>query len=107
MGRMAKYLMVITTSSEKTDLQRLSRDLLDKRYAACVQIFGNIESSYIFKDKVEFSKEWICFIKTKRAMYKKVEAVIKANHSYEIPEIIAIPIETGFPPYFDWIDSVI
>jgi periplasmic divalent cation tolerance protein len=69
----------------------------------CVQIIGAIESTYMWKNKKEISKELLVFIKTKRNLYHKVEKEIKNLHSYENPEIIAIPIIKGNKNYLNWV----
>lgn len=98
-----KYLTVITTTPNKKIAQAICKIVIDKSLAACCQIIGPIESHYIWKNKQEKSKEFLCFIKTTKAQYKKLEKIIKTNHPYEIPEIIALNIIQGFKPYLNWL----
>ena len=90
---------------QKRTPRRSQRRFLERRLAACVQILGPIESHYWWKGKIEQSPEWLCLIKTIRGKYPAVEATIRANHSYEVPEIVACPIELGSEPYLEWLRS--
>ncbi len=100
---MSEFIQVTTTASTKEEAGRIAKALLDRRLAACVQIAGPIESHYWWKGQLEQSAEWLCIIKTLRVKYASVEAAIRANHSYEVPEIVAVPIETGSAPYLAWL----
>ena len=98
-----KYIQVLTTTEKKEDLENIATIIVEKRLAACVKIFGPIFSRYWWKDKVETSNEWICFIKTKKELFHEVEETIKKNHPYETPEIIAIPIIDVSENYLEWL----
>jgi|SRR3989344_988981 len=102
---MARYIQVLTTTATKEDAEKIADHLLEKRFAACVQIIGPINSKYWWKGRRETSKEFLCLIKTKKELYPKVEKAIKKMHPYENPEIIAIHIERGSKDYFDWIQK--
>ena len=78
---------------------------MDGELAACVQIAGPVVSIYRWKGNVEKAQEWICFIKTKRDLYAAVEAAIKSVHTYDTPEIIAVPITAGSEKYLKWLDD--
>jgi periplasmic divalent cation tolerance protein len=75
------------------------------KLAACVQITGPITSIYRWKGKVENVQEWLCMIKTREELFDKVETAIKKLHSYETPEIVAVPIVKGSKEYLTWIDD--
>ena len=100
---MHDFIQVTTTVPSKEEADNIARSLLERRLAACVQVAGPVESHYRWKGALERSTEWLCLIKTRRANYAAVEAAIRANHSYEVPEIIACPIETGSEPYLAWL----
>ncbi len=102
---MGDFIQVTTTASTKEEAAKIAKALLEGRLAACVQILGPIESRYRWNGKIEQSTEWLCLIKTSRGKYPAVEAAIRANHSYEVPEIVACPIELGSEPYLDWLRS--
>ena len=100
-----KNIQVITTVSERSDAEKITRKLLEERLAACVQIIGPITSSYWWRGKIETEEEWLCFIKSNETHYDAVEKNIKEVHPYEVPEIIALPIITGFPDYLAWLNG--
>ncbi len=100
---MGDFIQVTTTASTKDEAAKIATVLLERRLAACVQVVGPIESHYWWKGKIERSGEWLCIIKTVRARYPAVESAIRASHSYEIPEIVACPIEEGSDPYLEWL----
>jgi len=100
---MNRYMQVITTVSKKTDAEKIAKSLIDKRLVACAQIAGPMKSVYRWKGKIENAKEWVCVIKTRKTLYKKVETAIKKIHPYEVPEIIAIPIIKGSKDYLKWL----
>ena len=77
---------------KKEDTEKIAKALVEKRLAGCIQIVGPIGSTYWWKDKVETAEEWLCFIKSKKSLYDELEKAIKEIHSYEAPEIIAMPI---------------
>lgn len=98
-----KYLQVTTTAESREDADRLARALLDARVAACVQVVGPITSSYWWKGGVETGEEWLCLIKTTTARFDELAERIKELHSYETPEITAVPISQGSLDYLAWI----
>jgi periplasmic divalent cation tolerance protein len=102
---MEEYVQVFTTTERKEDAERIARTLVEKRLAGCVQILGPIISTYWWKAKVEASQEWLCIIKSKRNIYEKLEKTIKDMHSYETPEILAMPITAGSESYLKWLSD--
>ena len=102
---MTDYLQVLTTLPTREVAQTIARALLDARLAACVQIVGPIESSYWWQGRIETSEEWQCIIKTRLAYYERLEAAVLAAHPYEVPEIVATPIERGHTAYVEWLRS--
>lgn len=100
-----EFIQVMTTVETKEQAQTIARHLVEEKLAACAQITGIIESTYRWKGKVENAEEWLCLIKTRKALFPQVEAAIKKLHSYETPEIIAVPIINGSKEYLKWIDE--
>jgi len=99
--------MVITTTPKKNHAQKICRVLAKKYLAACCQIVGPIESHYVWKNRVEVNKEYLCLIKTTKARYKELEKAIKKIHPYEVPEIIATDISNGYKPYLNWLGNAV
>jgi periplasmic divalent cation tolerance protein len=102
---MKSYIQVTTTTETKEQAEKIAQYLVETRLAACVQITGQITSVYRWKGKVETANEWLCLIKTSEELFEKVEAAIKKMHSYETPEIIAVPIIKGSKEYMIWLDD--
>lgn len=100
---MKSYIQVSTTTETKEQAQSIAQHLVDEKLAACVQIMGPITSTYRWKGKIENSAEWLCLIKTQESLYKKVEKAIISLHSYETPEIVAVPIVKGSKEYLRWL----
>lgn len=96
-----KFCIIMTTYSSGKDGRRIVEGLLKRRLAACVQEI-KINSHYRWKGAAHSERETLLFIKTKSALYRKVESFIRANHSYETPEIIRVPITKGLPEYLKW-----
>ena len=100
----SEYTIVITTCPNDEQATRLAAALLEKKLAACVQT-SNIISTYRWKGGVETEKEVRLMIKAKRSDYDAIEAFIKSTHSYETPEVLALPVIAGSQSYLDWIDG--
>ncbi len=96
------FALVMTTCGDKANAQLVAKSLVEKRLAACVQMFA-IESVFRWDGAVQNAQELMLFCKIKSVDYTEVEALIRAAHNYENPEIIEIAIENGAPAYLDWI----
>jgi len=104
---MTDYVQVLTTAASEQEARQICDTLVENRLAACVQVAGPVSSTYRWQGKVEREQEWQCLAKTETRLYSEVEAVIRGIHSYDEPEIVAIPILAGSPGYLAWIsDSV-
>jgi len=99
------YVMVLTTTVSEEEAEKISEELIEQNLGACVQVYGPIKSTYSWKGEVERSEEWMCFIKTSSDKFSEVEEKIKQVHSYEDPEIIALPIIDGSQEYLKWVDE--
>jgi periplasmic divalent cation tolerance protein len=102
---MKSYIQISTTTETKEEAQKIAQYLVEQKLAACVQITGPIESTYRWRGNVETANEWLCLIKTREALFNKAQAAIKKLHSYETPEIIAVPIVKGSKEYLNWMDD--
>jgi periplasmic divalent cation tolerance protein len=96
-------LLVFTNLPDRESALALARTLVERRLAACVNVLGGATSIYRWQQAVETAQEVPVLIKTQRARYAEVEATIREVHSYELPEIIAVPVERGLPRYLDWV----
>jgi len=100
-----KYLVVMTTCAGDEEATRLAQALVEKKLAACVQA-SSITSTYRWHGAVETAREVRLLIKARAVDYEAIAALIGALHSYENPEVLAIPVVAGAQPYLDWIDQV-
>lgn len=100
---MTDAIQVLTTTSQQEEAERIARHLIQERLAACVQVAGPIHSTYWWQGQVETAEEWLVVAKTRQALYGQVEAAIRQVHSYEEPEILAVPIVAGSAGYLKWL----
>ncbi|GER84280.1 MAG: divalent-cation tolerance protein CutA [Thermogemmatispora sp.] len=105
MQTMAEFLEVRTTIDSEEGARRIAQQLVEQRLAACVQISGPIHSVYWWQGAIEQAQEWLCSAKTRADLYSAVEQAIRAAHSYEEPEIIALPLAAGSEGYLRWLTA--
>ena len=98
-------LLVLTNLPDRAAAERLAGALVEKRVAACVNILAPCRSVYRWKGEVQSEEEHPVLIKTTAERYPALEAAIRAAHPYELPEIIAVPIERGLPAYLAWLEA--
>ena len=100
---MANFIEVHTTTDSKEAAQKIAEAIVSKRLAACVQVSGPITSTYWWQGKIEQAEEWVCTAKTQRELYSDLEQAIRAVHSYDVPEILAVDVIAGNAAYLDWV----
>ncbi|MBM3396481.1 MAG: divalent-cation tolerance protein CutA [Betaproteobacteria bacterium] len=98
-------LLVVTNLPDRASDESLARQLVEQRLAACVNILTGCRSVYRWQEKLEEAEEVPVLIKTTQERLDAVQAFICAQHPYELPEIIAVPITAGLPDYLRWIDQ--
>ncbi len=98
------FVLVTTSVASAEDGRTLARALVDQRLAACVQMMP-IESTYRWEGAIETAAEQLLLCKIRAADYAAVEAEIRARHSYDVPEIVAVAIVTGTPSYLAWLEA--
>jgi periplasmic divalent cation tolerance protein len=98
-------ILVISTLPDHEQAQKLAQSLVHQQLAACVNILPSATSVYRWQGQVETASETIILIKTTMARYPDLETAIKAQHPYELPEIIAVPVSTGLAAYLDWVQA--
>ncbi len=96
--------VVMTTVSSRDQAEKLARSVLEARLAACVQI-QDITSYYWWEQKINRDAEQLLFLKTTVDKYQALEAHLVANHSYNTPEVLRLPVEAGFEKYLGWIEK--
>ena len=100
---MAEVLQVTTTTGSRAEADAIAQAVVEARHAACVQVVGPITSRYWWEGAVEVAEEWLCLAKTTADRYPALEAAIRELHSYDEPEIVAVPVAAGSPSYLEWV----
>jgi periplasmic divalent cation tolerance protein len=96
-------ILILTQMPDRASAQSLARSLVEARIAACVSIGAPVESLYHWHGQIETAQEVPLVVKTRAERYRDVETVIRAQHPYELPEILAVPVVDGLARYVDWI----
>lgn len=106
-SKMSEHLQVVTTVDTEEKAKEITRVLVERRLAACAQVFGPITSTYWWHSQVETAQEWLCILKTRKGLYEELERTLRSIHPYEVPEILAIPVAAGNPAYLAWLDETL
>lgn len=99
------YLQVQTTTDSRAEAMELARAAVNARIAACGQVAGPIASTYWWNDELERAEEWFVFFKLPADRYEALAEFLSQRHSYDEPEIIAVPIVAGAPGYLQWLSE--
>jgi periplasmic divalent cation tolerance protein len=100
---MESVMLVLTNLPDREAARKLAEGLVGEGLAACVNVMSECTSIYRWKGVVESAPEVPVLIKTRAALYPDVEAFIRAHHPYELPEVIALPLNTGLASYLAWV----
>jgi periplasmic divalent cation tolerance protein len=100
---MNEVLLVITNLPDRATAERIAETLVTEHAAACVNIIAECTSIYRWQGKIEHAGEVPLLIKTTRAAYPQLESALRKLHPYEVPEIIALPVDAGLPDYLNWV----
>jgi len=101
------YLVVFITTGNAVEGEKIANILVSSRKAACVNILPQLDSRFWWQGKIDSADEVLLIVKTKASLLDELVSLVKENHSYEVPEIIALPIVGGNRDYLKWIDSEI
>ena len=99
------YIVVLITASNKDEAHTIAQALVAQRLAACVNIVEHVSSIFWWEGKVDNAAETLLMVKSKKGKFNRIVKLVKSLHSYEIPEIIALPIVAGQAQYLRWIDE--
>lgn len=102
-----RFLIVMTTAGSDVQAREIAKGLVERRLAACVSIVARACSVYRWKGAIEEEDEKLLIIKTAQSRFDRLREAIRELHSYEVPEILALPVETGDPEYLDWLRSCV
>lgn len=100
---MTEYIEITTTTATREEALRIARALVEQRLAACGQVSGPITSVYWWQGAVETSDEWRCAVKTRATLFARVAAAIGALHSYDVPQIVSVPVAATSTAYGAWL----
>ncbi len=103
---MATIIAFMTTPSKK-EAQTIVKNLLEKHLIACANIYGPVESHFWWQGKIDKANEFLVLMKSSQELFARLSETIKKTHSYDVPEILAVPIVEGFQPYLKWLNSVL
>jgi len=98
--------VVFMTAASREEAEKIAHHLVQNRLAACVQLLSDIQSLYWWEGKMCNDKEVLLSAKTTEKLFPELVAAVKSLHSYQVPEIVFVPIEDGLPAYLDWIHEV-
>jgi periplasmic divalent cation tolerance protein len=102
---MTDKIVVLNTCSSSEEAEKIARRLIETRLAACVNVLAGARSFYRWQGAIEDAAEYLLLIKTSRACFPDLRAELERLHSYELPEIIVLPIMDGSPNYMNWLDT--
>ena len=97
------YIVVLITTGTLEEAQRIAAILLEQRQAACVNIVPRVSSRFWWQGKLDSAEESLLIVKTKASLLDGIVGVVKQSHSYDVPEVIALPIVGGNQDYLDWL----
>lgn len=101
---MTDKIVVLSACESAEEAERLARHLVERRLAACVNIVPGARSFYHWKGVIEDESEWLLIIKSRRDLFSALRAEIGKMHSYEVPELLALPVIEGSDSYLSWLD---
>ena len=102
---MTNKVVVLSTCGSPEEADKIARELVSQRLAACVSIVAGVRSLYQWKGALEDSQETLLLIKSTRELFPRLKSELSRLHSYEVPEIIALPVVDGAEPYLAWMDA--
>ncbi len=102
---MSERVVALSTVGTAEDAERIARALVERRLAACVNVVPNVVSVYRWKGEVCRDQELLLVVKTRRERLGALREALVGMHPYEVPELVALPIEAGHEPYLAWLDE--
>lgn len=102
---MSERLVVLVTAGSQEEAQQIAQSLVKELLAACVNIVPGVTSVYCWEGEVQRDQEWLLIVKTRREVLDSLIRRVKALHSYDVPEIIALPLVGGSEVYLRWLDG--
>ncbi len=101
------FVMVYVTTSNKMEAEKIAKTLLNERLIACANIIGPVASHFHWNGKIDYQEEYVMIMKSRADLFRDLEERVRALHSYEVPEVVAVPIVDSSKEYFDWMNSML
>jgi periplasmic divalent cation tolerance protein len=101
---MTEKIVVLSNCGSAEEAHRVARALVEARLAACVNIVPGVRSIYHWQGSVQEDSEWMLIIKSTRPLFEQLAAELRKIHSYEVPEVLAIPVVAGDEAYLEWLN---
>ncbi len=101
----SSYAVIMVTAANREEAEKIARHLLAEKLIACANIISPVSSLFYWSGKIEKADEHLLLMKSRLDLFEELSESIKALHSYEVPEIIALPIIRGLSTYIEWLDS--
>lgn len=102
---MTPAIVVLVTVGSEREAETIATVLLEERLAACVNVTSPVRSLYRWEGRIADDREWQLIIKTQARLFEALAARVRALHSYDVPEVIALPVLAGTADYIDWIQN--
>lgn len=102
---MTDKIVVFSTAASAEEAEKIARRLVEERLAACVNVIPEIRSFYRWQGKIEDGAEWLLVIKSSRECFDALRSAVEKLHSYDVPEVIALPVVEGARNYLNWMDG--
>ena len=101
------YIIILVTAKDKQEAEKITQSLLKERLIACANIVNPVTSFFHWSGKIDKAEECLIVMKSHMDLFSQVAEHVRRLHSYEVPEILALPIVEGSAAYLDWMSSVL
>jgi periplasmic divalent cation tolerance protein len=102
---MTDKIVVLSSCGSAEEAERIARRLIEEHLAGCVNVISSARSFYRWKGAIENAEECLLVIKTSRDLFERLRVVLEDAHSYELPEVLALPVVAGSPGYLSWLEG--
>lgn len=99
------YIIVLITTASKQEAEAIAQNLLELKLIACANIVGPISSHFHWEGKIEKAEEFLVLMKSREDLFEQIAAAVGKLHSYEVPEVLALPVVAGARAYLDWLEG--
>jgi periplasmic divalent cation tolerance protein len=101
------FIVVLITTKDRAEAEKISQTLLAEKLVACANIISGVASCFLWQGKVDRAEECLVVMKTRKSLFGQLQLCVKSLHSYEVPEVLALPVVDGSEGYLSWLSSVL